>query len=301
VVGRVVAAVPAVLVDGNRQTDLEQPFAVIAGEIERRGFTISRVVGEGRAERDPVRLVGSVPIDTRVDDRVLVGRATIIEVHDEHLEALAQADEVGLLVLAVVDQRRALLDRDEVQDLPLPHVGVVVSRALEGQVVFIIMKVRRVAVDARDAVDERSVVVVAQITRIIIRVVEDDARVRVAISLERTLKTLLVVGLARVDATQVGSLVVAVHLDGREREELVVAVFTGMVVDRRGVDLLHVLQLEAEDVLVGARGHVQLLNDVDVVVILINLDGRRLLVAVPHTKLLVVPAELGDGAVLRSY
>ena len=74
-----------------------------------------------------------------------------------------------------------------------------------------------------------------------------------------------------------------------------------MVVDRRGVDLLHVLQLEAEDVLVGARGHVQLLNDVDVVVILIDLDGRRLLVAVPHTKLLVVPAELGGGAVLRSY
>ena len=163
------------------------------------------------------------------------------------------------------------------------------------------MEVRRVAVDARDAVDERpGVVAVAEITSIIIRVIQYHARVRVAISLQGAVEALLVVGLVRVDATQVGSLVVAVHLDGRERKELGIALVVRVVVDRRGVDFVYVLQLEAEDVLVGARGHVQLLDDVDVVVILINLDGRRLLVAVPHTKLLVVPAELGGGAVLRS-
>ena len=162
------------------------------------------------------------------------------------------------------------------------------------------MKIRRVAVDARDAVDERlpGFIVVAEIARVVVRIIQNDARVRVLIPRQGAVEAHLLVGLVDVDAAQQRSLVL--HLHRGEREELGVAVFIGMVVDRRAVNPLDVLPVQTYNVLVGARVHVQLLNDV-VASILIDLDRRRLRVAVPDAELLVVPAELGRGAVLGSH
>ena len=83
--------------------------------------------------------------------------------------------------------------------------------------------------------------------------------------------------------------------------ELGIAIVVRVVVDRRAADFVHVLQLEAEDVLVGARGHVQLLDDVDVVVILINLMGAGSSSQSQTPNFSSSQQSSGGGAVLRSH